>query len=155
VKLIVDADACPRAALEMCRVAAKEYGLELVTVSSFNHNISGDNHTTVGNAPDEADLKIANLACRGDIVVTQDMGLAALALARGACAINTMGREYLDEDMPLMLEQRAAGARYRRGGGRTPGPRKRKAMDDRSFQSGLAAMLARLKAEKTAKWRPE
>ncbi|HSL92991.1 MAG TPA: DUF188 domain-containing protein [Bacillota bacterium] len=144
MKLIVDADACPREALEICRSAALEYAIELLTVSSFNHNISGPNHTTVGNSPEEADFKIANMASRGDIVVTQDMGLAALALARGAAALNTMGREYVDADMALMLEQRAFRARYRRGGGRTPGPRKRTAADDESFRVGLATLLARL-----------
>ncbi len=143
MKLIVDADACPRAALEICRAAAHEYGLELVTVSSFNHNIIGANHTTVGDSPDEADLKIANTAARGDIVVTQDMGLAALALARGACALNPLGREYVDRDMPLMLEQRAASAKHRRGGGRTSGPRKRHKADDTSFSLGLRAMIQR------------
>lgn len=143
MKLIVDADACPRAALETCRQVSREFGLELVTVSSFNHNIDGPHHTTVGDSPDEADLKIANLASRADIVVTQDMGLAALVLARGAFALNTVGREYRDQDMTLLLEQRAAGARLRRAGGRTRGPHRRTAADDDAFQAGLLDVVRR------------
>lgn len=148
MKLIIDADACPRGALEICRLAAREHGIELWTVSSFNHNITGANHTTVGNSPEEVDFKIANMVSPGDLVVTQDMGLAALVLARGAAALNTIGREYVGADMPLMLEQRAARVKHRRGGGRTPGPRKRKASDDHSFRLGLLALLARIGARK-------
>ena len=141
MRLIVDADACPRGALAACIELTRDCGIEMITVASFNHNVAGPRHIIVGDSPEEVDLKIANLAAKGDLVVTQDMGLAALVLARGAHAMNTMGREYRVEDMSLLLEERAAKARHRRGGGRTKGPGKRTAADEVLFRRGLLSLL--------------
>ena len=82
-RVIVDADACPQGAMGVLRRLKPNCRYRLLTVASFRHQLGGDDHITVGDAPDEADLKIAGLVRKGDIVVTQDFGLAALALAKG------------------------------------------------------------------------
>ena len=76
MKLIIDADACPKAVLQHCLAAGARWGLSVVTVASFNHQIVSDQHITVGNASQEADLKIVNLTEANDLVITQDWGLA-------------------------------------------------------------------------------
>lgn len=99
MRIIIDADACPRGAFEAAAKLARIAGAELVTVANFNHEIVSEHHITVGGDPQEADLKIINLARAGNIVVTQDIGLAAMVLAKGARALGPTGFEYLQERM--------------------------------------------------------
>lgn len=141
MKIIVDADACPRAVLQITMHLGNKYKAPVWTVASFNHNIESNHHVMVGNAAQEADLKIMNLARRGDIVITQDWGLAAMVLNKGACCLSPMGREYRQDQMDFMLEEREIKARLRRAGGRTRGPRKRKTEDDQRFTNTLEACL--------------
>ncbi|HOV79271.1 MAG TPA: DUF188 domain-containing protein [Bacillota bacterium] len=141
MKIIVDADAAPRQVLEICRRAAADFSTELVTVAGFNHNIDSDRHITVGNDPQEADIRILNLTERGDIVVTQDWGLAAVALSKGAAALSFAGRIFRNDTVDFLLEEREIKAKLRRSGGRTGGPRKRTAGDDENFKKSLYALL--------------
>ncbi|HNW94398.1 MAG TPA: DUF188 domain-containing protein, partial [bacterium] len=76
----------------------------------------------------------------GDIVVTQDIGLAAMVLGRGAFAVNPRGEEYTTLAIDAMLTLRHAAAKIRRAGGRTRGPKKRTVAD----RDALAATLTRL-----------
>ena len=94
MKIIVDADACPRGALAAAASLAQRYGARLVTVAGFDHVIDSPEHVTVGDGPQEADIKIINLTRAGDAVVTQDIGLAAAVLGKKAAALNPCGFEY-------------------------------------------------------------
>jgi len=84
MKIIIDADACPRTVLQICLKLGRDYGVPVWTVASFNHNIESDHHIVVGNYPQEADLKVMNLTIAGDVAVTQDWGLAAMLLGKKA-----------------------------------------------------------------------
>lgn len=139
--LIVDADACPRGAMDIMRRLQKEYGYRLITVASFNHNIEGTEHIVVGDGPDEADLAIANRTRPGDIVVTQDWGLAALVLGKGAHCLSPTGRVYKAERIEFQLDERHVKAKFRRGGGRTKGPKARTAVDDERFEKAVRRLL--------------
>ncbi len=141
MKILIDGDACPKTVLEICMKYGRQYGIPVWTVASFNHLISSNNHIVVGNAPQEADLKVVNLSERGDIIVTQDIGLAAMVLGKGARAISPMGREYPSEGMSNLLEERELKAKYRRAGGRTKGPSKRTRDEDRQFEEELLRLL--------------
>lgn len=141
VKILVDADACPRSVLQICIKTGHKYDVPVWTVASFNHNIESDNHVVVGNASQEADLKIMNLCTDGDIVITQDWGLAAMVMGKGAQALGPAGRIYKAEMMDFMLEEREVKARLRRGGGRTKGPKKRTTEDDKHFEYTLIKCL--------------
>ena len=107
-RVIVDADACPRGAMGVLRRLQSEFRYRLLTVASFRHQLGGDDHITVGDAPDEADLKIAGLVRKGDIVVTQDFGLAALALAKGGAAISPKGMIYHRGNLDFLLNERTS-----------------------------------------------
>jgi uncharacterized protein YaiI (UPF0178 family) len=95
----------------------------------------------VGDDPQETDIKVSNLAVRGDIVITQDIGLAALLVARGVKALSPSGYVYSEQKLDFLLEERAVKAKYRRGGGRTKGPPKRTAGDDKHFAAALERLL--------------
>lgn len=96
---------------------------------------------TVDKGADSVDYALVGAVARGDIVVTQDYGLAAMVLAKGARALNQNGLVYTDENIDRLLADRYAGQKIRRGGGRTKGPPKRTNGDDEKFERALAAML--------------
>ena len=101
-----------------------------MTVAYFSHEIESDCHITVGGDSQAADIKTVNMTERGDIVVTQDIGLAAIVLAKGGLAIGPAGQEYREENIDSALAEREIKAKFRRSGGRTKGPSKRTAEDD-------------------------
>lgn len=142
-KVIVDADACPRNVLAICKQMAGRFGYELYTVANHHHHIDAQHHIMVGARPEEADIKIVNLARPGDVVVTQDWGLAALVLGKNVAAISPGGREYRPETIDFLLEERFIKARIRRAGGRTKGPRARRPSQDAAFSRRLEAILRR------------
>ena len=115
--------------------------MSLVTVASFNHRIESDWHVVVGDSPQETDLQVVNLVDRGDIVVTQDWGLAAMVLSKGAMALSPSGQIFREETIDFLLEERELRAKFRRSGGKTKGPAKRTAQDDRKFWESLSRLL--------------
>ncbi|MBO8172873.1 MAG: DUF188 domain-containing protein [Bacillaceae bacterium] len=141
-RVILDADACPRGAMAISKKLCEKYHWDLWTVASFNHRIEGTNHVMVGNDPQEADIKVVNLTRHGDIVVTQDIGLAALVLGKGASALSPSGKIFRRETIDFMLEERDLKARYRRAGGRTKGPAPRTEEDDRQFERALKQLMS-------------
>jgi uncharacterized protein YaiI (UPF0178 family) len=141
MKILVDADACPRSVLQICMRLGRKYNIPVWTVASFDHNIASDHPIVVGGDFQEADMKIMNLTEEGDVVVTGDWGLAAMVLGKGAQCLSPMGREFRAEKMEFLLEEREVKAKFRRGGGRTKGPKKRTLGDDQRFESSLEKIL--------------
>jgi uncharacterized protein YaiI (UPF0178 family) len=142
MKIIIDADACPRSVLQICLRLGREYDLPVWTVASFNHKIESDYHIVVGNSSQEADLKVVNLTSAGDIAITQDWGLAAMLLGKKARCLSPSGREFRSETIEFLMEERELKARLRRGGTRTKGPKKRTAEDDRRFEACLRKIIS-------------
>lgn len=141
MKIVIDADACPVtdiALREACR-----FGYEGIIVCDNAHFIERENVLTVvvDKGADSADLKIANIITRGDIVVTGDYGLAALCLGKGARALNHNGLIYTDKNIENLLYSRFVSKKARLSGARTKGPPKRTAEDDRSFLGALISLL--------------
>jgi len=143
MKILVDADACPRSVLRICLRLGQKYDVPVWTVANFNHDIESDHPIVVGDGFQEADVKIMNLTEAGDIVVTGDWGLAAMVLGKKAECLNPMGREFRPEKIGFLLEEREVKAKFRRVGGRTKGPKKRKLEDDQRFESCLEKILLR------------
>ena len=141
MKIIVDADACPKSVLQICIRLAKGYEIPVWTVASFNHNIISEHHVVVGDSSQEADIRVMNLAQSGDVAVTQDWGLAAMLLGKGVKCLSPAGREFDPSKIEFLLEEREAKAKFRRGGGRTRGPKKRITQDDRKFEDCLENIL--------------
>jgi len=143
MKVLIDADACPRSVLQICIRLGRTHDIPVWTVASFNHDIESDHPIVVGDDFQEADVKIMNLTETGDVVVTGDWGLAAIVLGKGAKCVSPMGREFHPEKMGFLLEEREVKAKFRREGGRTKGPKKRTLEDDRKFELCLEKILLR------------
>lgn len=142
MKILVDADACPVKQI-VIRVA-KEKGLPVTMFIDTSHLID-DGYSeviTVDKQRDSVDLALVNRAVAGDIVVTQDFGLAAMVLAKGAKALNQNGMIYSDNNMDRLLFERHISQKVRRSGGRTSGPRKRTKEDDARFEAAFKKLLS-------------
>jgi uncharacterized protein YaiI (UPF0178 family) len=140
-RLLIDADACPRQALAIAQELCDEKGWPCITYASYNHQLSGPHHVAVDADPQAVDLKIANEAKPGDVVVTQDIGLAALILGKQGKAVSPHGTIFRSETIAYQLEARNEHARLRRGGGRTRGPAARTQADDQRFRRALRLLM--------------
>ena len=141
MKILVDADACPVKKI-IVRVAS-ERNIPVTMVIDTSHELNDGYSTviTVDKGPDSVDFKLIGMLAPGDIVVTQDYGLAAMALAKGAKAINQDGFVYTNENIDQMLTVRHVNAQIRRAGGRTKGPSKRTKVADENFEQAFTGLL--------------
>jgi uncharacterized protein YaiI (UPF0178 family) len=141
MKIIIDADACP--VVDITVNTAKERDLECIIVRDNTHSIERVGATTivVDKGADSADCRIANLTKMGDVIVTQDYGLAALVLGKGGKVLNQNGLIYTDSNIDNLLFTRFIGKKERMAGNRTKGPKKRTAQNDADFLKALLLCL--------------
>lgn len=141
MKLVVDADACP--VTKIAEQVAKKYNIPCTLVCDTSHFLESDYSTvfTVSKGSDSADYKIVNLVEKGDIVVTQDYGLAAMCMSRGAYPINQNGMRYSEDNIDGLLFMRAASSKARRAGKHLKGPKKREKTQDIQFEESLCNLI--------------
>lgn len=142
MKIYIDADACP--VTRIAERVAKEYAIPVVLLCDTNHVLSSDYSgiRVIGAGADAVDIALINLCQRGDIVVTQDYGVAALALGKGAKAIHQSGRWYTDENIDgLLMERHMAKVARRKSKNHLRGPSKRTEEDDRRFEESLRKLI--------------
>lgn len=142
MRILVDADACP--VKNEIKYAAAKVGVPIVLVSSYDHVLReevGVQVVRVDRGKESADLYIVNHLRAGDLVVTQDYGLAALVLAKRAYAMSERGVIYDADNIEFLLDRRHTSAKVRRGGGRTKGPKKFTAEDRAVFSEKCLKLL--------------
>jgi uncharacterized protein YaiI (UPF0178 family) len=146
MKILVDADACPVVAI--IEQVARKFGLELTLYCDTNHVLTSDYAAVkvIGAGADAVDLALMNDCKAGDLVVTQDYGVAALALGKKAYAVHQNGWRYTNENIDRLLMERHVAKKARRASKKNhlKGPRKRTAEDDLIFKEKFEAMLARI-----------
>ena len=145
MKIFVDADACP--VVRIVESIAKKYQVSVALLCDTNHVLSSDYSEVmiVGAGADAVDFKLISLCHQGDIVVTQDYGVAAMALGKKAYAIHQSGKWYTDENIDQMLMERHLAKNARRGSlkNHLKGPRKRTAEDDQRFEESFEKLLCK------------
>jgi uncharacterized protein YaiI (UPF0178 family) len=141
MRILVDADACP--VKEIIVRLAKQRNIPVTMLIDTSHYLNDGYSTviTVDKQADSVDFTLMGLLTRDDVVVTQDFGLAAMILGKGARAVNQNGLVYTDENIDKLLMERHIGAKVRRGGGRTKGPAKRTKEDNERFEMAFVKML--------------
>jgi len=141
MKILVDADACP--VKEIIVRLAKEWNITVTMLIDTSHQLYDGYSTiiTVDKRADSVDFALMGMLAREDIVVTQDFGLAAMVLGKGARAINQNGLVYTDGNIDRLLMERHINANVRRGGGRTKGPAKRTKEDNERFETAFVKLL--------------
>jgi len=133
MKILVDADGCP--VKDIVVKIAKEYKIPVVMFVDTSHILKDDYSEIIiiGKGKDSVDFALINKVNKGDIVVTQDYGLATMALSKGAHPINQNGFLYTNENIDNLLFQRFMSQKMRRAGGKINNPKKRKKDDDLKF----------------------
>lgn len=141
MRILVDADACP--VKQIIVRLAKKKKIPVTMLIDTSHELSDGYSTiiTVDKQADSVDFALMSLLEREDIVVTQDYGLAAMVIGKGARAVNQNGLVFTDENMDKLLMERHIGGKIRRGGGRTKGPAKRTKDDDARFEAAFEQLL--------------
>jgi uncharacterized protein YaiI (UPF0178 family) len=140
----IDGDGCPKGASQFTLQEGERRGLQVILVTNVHHETKAPGRLVVDGSSQAVDLAIINKMKKGDVVVTQDIGLAALVLGKSGYALNPTGQEYQSGDMSLILEMRESAAKHRRGGGRTKGPKKRTQEDEERYQQALLSLLNRI-----------
>jgi uncharacterized protein YaiI (UPF0178 family) len=131
VRIYIDADGAPWRDLVIER--AIRHGVRVVMVADYSHEFpsaEGVERVIVDGGADAADFAIVNRVQAGDLVITQDVGLASLVLPKEAAAISPRGFEFTEGSMGRCLARRWLHGRIRKAGGRIKGP-PRFSQDDR------------------------
>lgn len=152
MQIYVDADACP--VVDIVEKIAEKYNIAVTLLCDTNHVLYSDYSEVivVGAGADAVDYKLISICHSGDIVVSQDYGVAAMALGKGAYAIHQSGKWYTNENIDQMLMERHLNKRARRGSSKNhlKGPRKRKQEDDEHFSQAFERLVRMAQAKEGA-----
>ncbi len=146
MKILVDADACP--VISIVERMAEKYGIPVILLCDTNHVLQSEYSEVkvIGAGADAVDFALVGLCQKGDLVVTQDYGVAAMILGKGAYGIHQSGKWYTDENIDRMLMERHISKKIRRSKSKyhLRGPAKRTAEDDARFEELLEQMIQKI-----------
>ena len=141
MKVLIDADACPVVdiAVRLC----KEFQTPCLLLCDTAHQMHRDGAETLvfDKGADSVDFALVNRACSGDLVITQDYGVASMCLAKGARILHQDGWEYNEYNIVGLMEQRHIAKKHRLAGGRIKGPAKRTKEQDKAFADAFRRLL--------------
>ncbi len=147
MRIWIDADAAPREVKEIVFRAAKRLKLETILVANQRMQtpagIAEVSSVVVEGGPDVADRYIAEHAEAGDLVVTQDIPLAAILVPREVTVLDVRGEEHTMETIGERLSIRDFMEGVRNAGGITGGPPPYDARARQAFASALDRVLTR------------
>ncbi len=143
MQIFVDADACP--VVGIVEAIAEKYNILTTLLCDTNHVLTSDYSEVivVGAGADAVDYKLISICHKGDIVVSQDYGVAAMALGKGAYAIHQSGKWYTNENIDQMLMERHLNKKARRSSHKNhmKGPRKRTEEDNLHFAQSFEKLI--------------
>lgn len=143
MQILVEADACP--VVGIVERIAKQNNIQCILLCDTNHVMNSDYSEVkiIGAGADAVDYALINICKKGDVVVSQDYGVAAMALGKGAYAIHQSGKWYTNENIDQMLMERHMAKKARMGKGKKhlKGPSKRTDEDDRRFEDSFVRLI--------------
>lgn len=141
MKVLIDADACP--VTDMGVALCKKYGVECILLCDTAHEMYRDGALTLvfDKGADSVDFALVNRVSAGDMVITQDYGLASMCLAKRAKVLHQDGWAYTEDNIQGLLAMRHVAKKHRMAGGRTKGPHKRTKAQDEAFYKAMEALL--------------
>ncbi len=144
MKILIDADGCP--VVDISIKISKVYSIPIIIMCDTSHIINkvGVETIVLSKGSDSVDFALVNKVNKGDIIVTQDYGLAAMVLSKGGYPINQNGMIYTNENIDQLLFTRHVSKKNRNAGHRTKGPRKRTKDDDIKFEKNLISLIERV-----------
>lgn len=143
-KLLIDADSCP--VVDLALKIAKEYHLQPILFCDTSHQIERENVLTiiVSKGRDAADFRLVKEVGKGDIIITNDYGLAAMCLAKGGYVIDANGKYLTSDNIDSLLFIRHEHVKIRKAGGRTKGPKKRTEENNVFFENNFRKLCERV-----------
>ena len=144
MRVLIDGDGCPVVdiAVSLCRKGQIPCLLLCDTAHEFYRE--GAETLTFDKGSDSVDYALVNRVQPGDLVITQDYGLASMCLARQARVLHQDGWEYTSQNIDGLLLQRHVSRQYRLSGGRIKAIPKRTPAQNRAFQAAMGAILGKL-----------
>ena len=141
MKILIDGDGCP--VIDIAISVAKKFNIEVVIICDTSHifNKEGAKTMVFSKGADSVDFALINYLEKEDVVITQDYGLAAMAMNKASYVINQNGMIYNDENIDRLLYSRHISKKIRKSGGKTKGPKKRTKEDDINFEKTLNEIL--------------
>jgi len=146
MKIYVDADACP--VKDIIITESRKADIPVILVTSYSHfsvteQPPGVEIIYVDAGADAADYRIIKLVEKGDMIVTQDYGLASLGLAKGCTVLHHKGFIYTNENIDELLQFRYLSAMARKSGKRTKGPKPFTTEDREKFRDLFKRIISR------------
>lgn len=141
MKILIDADGCP--VVDIAVRTAKKHHFDCLILCDTAHVFEKDGATTLtfSKGADSVDFALVNRVSAGDIVVTQDYGLAAMCLSKNAAVVNQDGLAYTADNIDALLLARHTAKKIRGAGGRLKGPARRTPAQDAAFEAALTRLL--------------
>lgn len=141
MKILIDADGCP--VVDIAVKTAKDNNLECIILCDTAHifHKDGAKTITVSKGADSVDFALVNMVQNGDIVITQDYGLAAMCLSKRAVVIHQDGMIYSDDNIEALLGFRHTAKKIRNSGGRLKGHPKRTHEQDEAFTITINSII--------------
>lgn len=145
MRILVDADACP--VVRIVEKVAAAHGVPVTLLCDTNHMLYSEYSEVkmIGAGADAVDFALVNLCAKGDIVVSQDYGVAAMALGKGAHAIHQSGMRYTQDNIDQLLMERHLAKKARmaaKGKHHLKGPKKRTSEDDERFERAFEQLIS-------------
>ncbi|MEG0875480.1 MAG: YaiI/YqxD family protein [Clostridiales bacterium] len=141
MQILIDADGCP--VVDITVKIAQKHKVKCFILCDTAHVFEklGATTLTFSQGADSVDYALVNRVIPGDIVITQDYGLAAMCLARHAIILNQNGMEYTNDNIDSLLLARHTSKKIRNAGGRLKGPSKRGKEQDLKFEKVLENLV--------------
>ena len=139
--VLIDADGYP--VVDLTIHLCKSQGTPVLILCDTAHCIQREGAQTLmfDKGADSVDFALVNRVQPGDIVVTQDYGLASMCLARRARVLNQNGLEYTADNIDALLERRWQNKKLLRAGKHPKGPAKRTKEQDEAFTKAMVKLL--------------
>lgn len=147
MNILIDADGCP--VVDLTIDVAKYFHIPCLILCDTSHVFEkpGVQTIIVSKGMDSVDFELVNRVKPGDIVITQDYGLAAMCLARNATPINQNGLIFSTSNIDALLLSRHTAKKVRMAGGRLRGNARRTSEQDEAFKKTLITICKKRKED--------
>ena len=141
IRVLIDADGCP--VVDIAVALCRKHQIPCLILCDTAHQFHRDGAETLifDKGADSVDFGLVNRVAQGDVVITQDYGLASMCLARNCRVLHQDGWEYSRDNMDALLFFRHEARKHRAAGNRMKGPKKRSVRQDAAFETALHNML--------------
>ena len=139
--ILIDADGCP--VVDLTLQIAKRFGISVIILCDTSHQIEREGAQTMvfDKGIDSVDFALVNRVKPGDVVVTQDYGLASMCLAKRVRVLNQNGLEYTADNIDALMLRRYENKKLLRAGKHPKGTPKRTKEQDITYRNALERIL--------------